>query len=206
MKNGTSVIKSGYNSQNLLTSKTVPHFSTVVSPPSSTMHYDAYGRLTASIVPSGKDGKTRVTKTISYKLDTNGGNDSTLNQTITEAATSQTPYVQKLSHHIVNGNTKIKTMTIHGENNAITTYIHDVLGNRKSATDPIGIVTSTHKDSLGRTTWINNPATGEISFHYNSKGVLQTKTDAHVDTTYAHDKLGRTLSKTFFDNIKTTFA
>lgn len=203
---GTSLETAEYNSKNLVTSKTAPHFTANTSPVSSTRTYDAYGRLLTSIIPSGSDGATDVTKTVSYSTTVNAGIKATLNTTITEASGSANPYAKTLSHNIVNGKSKLQKVVVPGDDTATSTFVHDLLGRRKSMTDPIGIVSSMTRDSLGRTATTTNPATGTISFAYSSTGVLQTKTDGHGATTYAFDDLGRMLSKTFFDKSEARFA
>ncbi|MCP4410560.1 MAG: RHS repeat protein, partial [Gammaproteobacteria bacterium] len=79
----------------------------------------------------------------------------------------------------------------------ITSYTYDEVGNQKTVTDPLNRVTANTYDDLNRVLIITNPLSGTISYSYDAAGNKKTMTDTESRvTTYGYDDLNRAITVT----------
>ncbi len=90
--------------------------------------------------------------------------------------------------------------------NDLTTYAYDKVGNLASATDALGHVTSfTSYDGAGRLLKVIDPNGLAITFSYDQRGRLLTRTEGSETTTYAYDAAGNRIKLTKPDASYITF-
>ena len=79
----------------------------------------------------------------------------------------------------------------------ITSFAYDVVGNQKVITDTLGRATMYDYDALNRVITITNPIDGETVYGYDAAGNRTSVTDAKDQTTtFAYDKLNRVVTTT----------
>jgi RHS repeat-associated protein len=161
-------VNSSYDSSNRLIARTLPAYQGASAGPSSTVTYDAYGRMVQRVDPAGD---SYLTTTWTYIT----GNQVTMQERGgTVQRTTQLTYTTYNSSRV-----KISQTDNNGD---LTQFSYDALGRLISMQDPLGVVNAVTYDGLSRRTGVSVTSGGTIkmldTFAYNDSG----RTLAHTDT------------------------
>ncbi|MBA3531694.1 MAG: RHS repeat protein, partial [Ardenticatenales bacterium] len=81
---------------------------------------------------------------------------------------------------------------LHPDQDLITSYTYDEVGNRLTLTNPLGRVTRLDYDELNRVITMTNALSHTVTYTYDAAGHRRTMTnEAHHTTHYGYDDLGR---------------
>lgn len=175
-----------------------------------TQTYDAYGRPTRRVTPSGPDGKQSAVTTMAY--------DQGTRVTVTQAAEDSYRLVKVLEYEYFDSDRELRRMILPAEGNATTVFDYDRIGRLTAVTDPAtpsnpnGVTNGIAYDSLDRRTLVDNPdqnACGEpgqsacqpgqaaLTLQYDPQtGLLNTTRDATGRvTSFFYDAQGRMTRK-----------
>jgi len=162
-------------------SKSLPHFTTDLTPQWVQTTYDALGRVTQVQTPDGK-----ITNTVYQGRSvfvTNPNSDT------------QSSVADAYGRVIQRNEPSIPTPT---------TYSYDPLGHLTKLTDSQGKVTQFTYDSLGRKIGMVDPNAGTWSYSYNDVGNLNQQTDARgVVLSFQYDSLNRLTTRTLLADPQT---
>jgi YD repeat-containing protein len=171
--------------------------NTVVDPrnQSSYMHYDSLGRLQQTEQPANTGASTPTLTSFGWDLQDN--------------LTSVTDPRNLTTSYTVNGLGNVTGETSPDRGNPGYTY--DANGNVLTSTDARGKTTTYTYDSLNRLKTISYPTGTGTTFEYDGgatqtpqeAGELTKITDESGQTTYAHDAMGRLITKTVTIGAKT---
>ncbi len=148
----------------------------------SRSRYDAAGRLIWRSTPY-LNGDSTVTR-IDY---------GPLQLRVTSAAGTSDSGTAVYAYNFYNGSPRITALT--NKMGAHSSFSWDALGRAITGTDPQGIQTATHWNSLNMNDWYYSPSFDTTHFYYAPVTRQIAKIDAMRDTLlYNYDKLGRVLS------------
>jgi RHS repeat-associated protein len=130
-----------------------------------------------------------------YEYDDNGNLVSTFDVFDRETRTEYDE-LNRVKRTIVNYQDGVYDPAMPDED-LITSYTYDEVGNQETVTDPLGRVTTYEYDDLNRVETITNPLDGTTSYTYDPVGNRKTITDAeNRTTTYDYDALNRVITMT----------